>query len=93
VANVKNWNPGFSLSEAVWFKKCPKAVLFEIARQFAMRLGDNFTTESAFAVMCEEWRLLHENGIVPQHPTTIKSEAEIIAKMHPEILRAYLAQK
>lgn len=66
MAHLKNWCPEMSPAEYAWFDKCPKAVLFEIARQFAMRLGDNFTAESAFAVMQTEWEVLHVQGIVPQ---------------------------
>lgn len=68
MANLKNWLPEMTADERHWFDKCPKAVLFEIARQFGMRVGDNFTAEAAFAVMREEWSVLHDNGIVPQKP-------------------------
>lgn len=66
MANLKNWSPDMSLAERLWFDKCPKAVLFEIARQFGMRIADDFTTEGAFAAMAKEWDILHSNGIVPQ---------------------------
>lgn len=78
-----------TLSESEWFDKCPKAVLFEIARQFGMRLADEFTPEAGFATMVEEWELLHANGVVPQKPKTPRTDAEIVAAM-PQALREKL---
>jgi hypothetical protein len=57
-----------SPAELQWFDKCPKAVLFEIARQFAMRIADDFTADASFDVMEAEWRVLHVQNIVPQKP-------------------------
>ncbi len=68
MANLKNWQPDLSREETIWFDKCPKAVLFEICRQFGMRIADDFSADAAFRVMREEWRALHENQIVPQKP-------------------------
>ncbi len=68
MGNLKNWAPDWTDEERHWFDKCPKAVLFEIARQFGMRLADDFTADAAFGVMQEEWRVLHSQGIVPQRP-------------------------
>lgn len=68
MANLKNWLPEMTPEEMHWFDKCPKAVLFEIARQFAMRVDDNFTSEGGFRVMQNEWEILHAQGIVPQRP-------------------------
>lgn len=68
MAHLKNWMPYMNAEERAWFDKCPKAVLFEIARQFGMRLGDDFTAEGAFAVIRNEWSLLHQQDIVPQKP-------------------------
>ncbi len=89
MANLKNWLPPMSLSERAWFDQCPKAVLFEIARQFGMRVADDFSTEAAFKVMAEEWAALHANGICPQKPARVRSNDEILAKMPPEIRRRY----
>ena len=36
MANLKNLLPPMTDAERNWFDSCPKAVLFEIARQFAM---------------------------------------------------------
>jgi hypothetical protein len=66
--NLQNWRPDLTADELRWFDKCPKAVLFEIARQFGMRIADNFTGEGAFLVMQNEWEVLHAQGIVPQRP-------------------------
>jgi hypothetical protein len=68
MANLKNWLPDMTPEEMAWFDKCPKAVLFEIARQFGMRIADDFTTEGAFAAMKNEWDVLHVQEIVPQKP-------------------------
>jgi len=37
MANLKNLLHPMTDAERNWFDSCPKAVLFEIARQFAMR--------------------------------------------------------
>jgi len=68
MAHLKNWLSDLTAEEQKWFDKCPKAVLFEIARQFGMRIADDFSADAAFAVMQEEWSALHINGIVPQKP-------------------------
>lgn len=68
MANLKNWLPDMDKADMAFFDKCPKAVLFEIARQFAMRVGDEFTADAALKVMADEWEALHLNGIVPQKP-------------------------
>jgi len=77
MANVKNLLPEMTEEERDWFDKCPKAVLWAICQQFGMRLADDFTAEAAFAVMQEEWRLLHAHGVVPQKPHNVaKSTAK-----------------
>lgn len=68
MAHLKNWMPDLTDEERKWFDKCPKAALFEIARQFAMRLGDEFSAEVAFKTMVNEWQLLSQQDIVPQKP-------------------------
>ena len=68
MANLKNWLPEMSIEEGVWFDGCPKAVLFAIAQQFAMRIADDFTAEAALETMRAEWTALHSNGLVPQKP-------------------------
>jgi hypothetical protein len=73
MANLKNWLPDMTTEERAFFDKCPKAVLFEIARQFGMRIADDFTSEGGFSATRDEWRILHENGIVPQKPPKIKA--------------------
>jgi hypothetical protein len=93
MANIKNWQPELSLSEHEWFDKCPKSVLFEIARQFAMRCADRFTAEAAFQTMQDEWDALHANGIVPQKPFKARSDDDILAKMIPELRALHLAKR
>lgn len=68
MANLKNWLPEMTREERVFFDKCPKSVLFEIARQFGMRVADDFTAEGAFKAIKTEWELLHQQAIVPQKP-------------------------
>lgn len=68
MANLKNWLPNMTRDELRWFDKCPKAVLFEIARQFAMLANGEEDAEAAFARMRSEWDALHVNGVVPQKP-------------------------
>lgn len=68
MANLKNWLPEMTREEMVWFDKCPKSVLFEIARQFGMRIADDFSHEGGFNAVRQEWDILHTNQIVPQKP-------------------------
>lgn len=89
MANLKNLLPPMTLSEREWFDKCPKAVLFEIARQFGMRVADDFSAEAGFAEMVKEWQSLYDNAIVPQKPARVRDTLTILAKMHPEIRRCY----
>jgi hypothetical protein len=89
MANLKNFHPQMTLSESEWFDKCPKAVLFEIARQFAMRVADDFTADAAFATMQAEWQALYDNQIVPQKPAKVRDVQTILSKMHPEIRKFY----
>ena len=65
---TSNWRPDLTDDECLWFNAVPKAVIFEIARQFGMRVADEFTAEAAFQVMQNEWRVLHQQGLVPQKP-------------------------
>ena len=41
---------------------------FEIARQFGMRVADDFNADAGFAAMVNEWRILYANSVVPQKP-------------------------
>jgi len=68
MANLKNWMPDMTAEQHQWFDRCPKAVLFEIACQFGMRIADEFTADAAFLQMQNEWEVLHAQGIVPQKP-------------------------
>lgn len=81
MANLKNWMPNMDPAEQLWFDACPKAVLFEIARQLASLCCDSCDGfEAAFARMQEEWAALHANGIVPQKPFDVeKAQAKIDA--------------
>ncbi len=68
MANLKNWLPPMSRDEMAWFDKCPKSVLFEIARQFAYRIGGDFSEPGALSELRAEWEILFQNEIVPQKP-------------------------
>lgn len=55
--------------ERSWFDKCPKAVLFEIARRFGSLIaGAPESPAHGFRGAQTEWEVLHANGIVPQKP-------------------------
>ena len=81
MANLKNWLPDMTEEERAWFDACPKAVLFEIARQFGMRLADDFNAEAAFRVMREEWEILFAQKLVPQVPKRARSKRHLPAAM------------
>lgn len=68
MAHMKNWQPPMTREERDWFDRCPKAVLFEIARHIGARLTEDASVEAAFSVMRDEWEVLHLNSIVPQKP-------------------------
>lgn len=68
MAHLNNWKAPMTREERDWFDRCPKAVLFEIARQLGMRLTSDADADAAFAVMRDEWEALHANRLVPQKP-------------------------
>ena len=88
-----NWHPSMSLSESEWFDKVPKSVLFEIARQLAMRVADDYCAEAGFAEMVKEWEALHSCGVVPQKPAKARTEDQIIAKWPAAARERYLSEK
>lgn len=47
----------------------PKAVFAAIAYSFAMRLNED-QSDAALAEFMKEWRVLHQQGILPQRPKT-----------------------
>lgn len=57
-----------------WFDKTPKAVFAAIVWSYTSTGGD--CPENGLANFANEWRILHENGIVPQPlPSGLRSEA------------------
>jgi hypothetical protein len=48
------------------YGKIPKAVFAAVAFSYASSGGD--VQEHGVAKVLEEWRILHDNGIVPQKP-------------------------
>lgn len=72
MANIKNWQPEMTAEEKAWFDKCPKSVLFEIARQLAALAAGEENADKAFNRMREEWSVLHIGGLVPQKPLDLE---------------------
>jgi hypothetical protein len=60
--------------ELVQYEQTPKAVYAAIALSFAMRLNAEDFIEAERAVE-DEWRILHDNGIVPQKPPAAIAKA------------------
>lgn len=61
------------------FEACPKAVLAAIAVSALTQGGDYI--EEARARLLDEWRILHQNGIVTQPvPAKFRVESEALAK-------------
>ena len=48
------------------YERTPKAVFAALAYSLALRLTGNDDHDAAKAVLRDEWRTLHHNGIVPQ---------------------------
>jgi hypothetical protein len=87
MANPNNWLPELTPIEAYWYHRCPKGVLFEIARQFGMRMVGQFTTEAAFKAMQDEWDTLHWKRIVPQKPPGNTRQPTPAAQTRPLLRR------
>ena len=88
MANLKNWLPGMTIEEHLWFDACPKSVLFEIARQFGMRCDGDFSEAGGFNKMKKEWDVLHVQNIVPQKPPKLAAkiaQAEAFALKYPPL--------
>jgi hypothetical protein len=49
----------------------PKAVFAAVAYLFAMRLNKD-QPDKAVGEFLNEWRILHQQGIVPQKPATVE---------------------
>jgi hypothetical protein len=61
------WSHGSQYADVLsTYDRIPKAVLAAIAVSYGSAGGDNL--QDAEARVLEEWRILHENGIVPQAP-------------------------
>lgn len=57
--------------------KMPKTVLAAIALSFATRCSDSDSMddiEAGVRTLFDEWRILHENGIVPQKPVNMERD-------------------
>ena len=65
----KTRNSYQNLAGADVYADCPKAVWVAIANSFALQISGNIDVEDFGAIrglVLEEWRILHDNGIVPQ---------------------------
>lgn len=66
---VNAWQPQATREERIWLEKCPKSVLFVIARQLgAAAAGSCDDLELGFKQVVREWQAQFESGIVPQKP-------------------------
>jgi len=54
------------------YAKTPKAVFAAVAFSYASAGGDN--QRDAVPRFLEEWKILHDNGIVPQEPPIVEEE-------------------
>jgi hypothetical protein len=68
MAHINNWMPTMTADERAWFDRCPKAVLFVIARELAMLRTGGEDRSAAFSLMKDEWGAQHQSGHVPQKP-------------------------
>lgn len=50
------------------YDRTPKAVYAAVALSLATQVGQCAEFSEAHALILEEWRILHGNGIVPQCP-------------------------
>lgn len=50
------------------YEDTPKAVFAAVAFSYAARLTGDTSEAAAVREFLHEWRILHENGIVPQEP-------------------------
>jgi hypothetical protein len=51
-----------------FYSSTPKAVFAAIAFSFAERLFAKSATTKNIDCLLEEWKILHENGFIPQKP-------------------------
>lgn len=51
-----------------FYARTPKAVFAAIALSYATRLFAKTEGTDSIDVLVEEWKTLHENGIIPQNP-------------------------
>lgn len=58
---------GYALSLGPLLEKMPKQVIAAVAVAFAERIHGEFGGDSAQMIL-DEWRVLFQNGIVPQRP-------------------------
>lgn len=66
MAHLKNTSNEYSIALGALFDEMPKSVIAAIAVS-AMTCGGDHISD-AVALVADEWRILHTNGIVPQKP-------------------------
>lgn len=74
---IKEGNNYQKLLSAEFYEKCPKSVLAAIAVSFIINHqgSDNDNVEE---IILHEWKVLNQNGIVPQKPYREGKNAEDI---------------
>lgn len=82
MAHLKNNLNCYALASGrEFFDSIPKSVWAALAVSFATQGGDYL--DKAAERIAEEWRILHENGIVPQAPNKVAraaiAKAEVVA--------------
>lgn len=75
MAHLKNHGNEYAAQLDELFERIPKSVFAAIAVSYATTGGD--WLERAKMNVCREWRILHEQGIVPQKPTKEAMECPI----------------
>jgi hypothetical protein len=66
MAHLNSLHNGYAAELGPWFDRIPKSVFAAIAVSALTQGGDYL--EKATVRVCDEWRVLHDNGIVPQKP-------------------------
>lgn len=71
-----------SLLRGKFYDAIPKAVLAAIAVSYAGHILESgfesiFEPGAAEAALLDEWRVLHENGIVPQKPVNLVPSSSV----------------
>lgn len=72
--NLKNLGNDYAAELGDMLDKAPKSVIAAVAVSMLTQGGDYI--DEARARFLEEWRILHQNGIVPQKPPKQKEKSQ-----------------